>query len=482
MADQILTIKSNMRKLLKIGAADLKDNSYFFKNTEKLEESAFKPDPTGHSPGDVVSIHIPTEWSVQEDNFDITAGIQDAKERAVNATLDMSGTIAWDLDTKQLATDIDVKKEYERLLRPAILNLATNFEERSIRKATQSIGNWVGTPGSTIVDPDTVMAGGEVMDEYLAPLQNRNFLMDSGSMRSAVNANKNLFTFKRKEFDEAFIGNALGFDWYKNQLTYRHTNGNDVTGVQTDSAGIAEGDTQIPVEGLSGALLGGAVGGLGGYASGGGFNGTALGDVFGTTNQNAGYSPGEISSGPIGSTGNSGGLSGSGYGALTKYALPLSNVIGGLQQFGSQDDIQAELLKGYRNAEDTLKPYTTATWSPGDLTKDPGYQFQLDQGLQALDRSNASRGNYYSGAALKDAAGYAQGLADQTAQDAYSRWRNTQGLNYDAAKEVADTYTNMGAINGMAEAGRSSGLAQAMQGGVGLLLGYDENGKPVYQK
>jgi hypothetical protein len=251
MPDTISTIQSNTKKLLKIAASELMDKIHFFREAEKMEEEAFKPDANGYSPGQNVSVNIPTQWLVQEDNFDITSGIQDVKERTVTMPLDMSATVAFDLDTNQLARDIDVKKVYERLVQPAILDLAANVEGRFVKKATQYVGNLVGTPGSTIVDPDTVMAGGELMDEYLAPQSQRKFLMDSASMRSAVNANKNLFTFKREEYDDAFIGNALGFDWMKNQLIYRHTNGNDVTGVQVDDGAVAEGATTLHVEGLT---------------------------------------------------------------------------------------------------------------------------------------------------------------------------------------------------------------------------------------
>lgn len=253
MADTIQTIKSNTKKLLKMAAADLSDNIHAFRETEKLEESAFKPDATGHSPGDTVSVRIPTEWTVTEDNFDVTSAIQDAKEKSFNATLDTSATIAFDLDTNQLATDIDIGKVYERLVRPAVLDIASNIEMRFLKKMTQYTGNLVGTAGSTIVDPDTVMAAGEKLDEFLAPMRDRKFLLDSTAMRSAVNANKNLFTFKREEYDEAFIGNALGMDWYKNQLIYRHTNGNDVTGVavETSVAATSEGMTALGIDGLT---------------------------------------------------------------------------------------------------------------------------------------------------------------------------------------------------------------------------------------
>lgn len=253
MADTILTIKQNTKKLLKMAAADLADGSHFFQNTEKLEESAFKPDANGYNPGDNVSVRIPTEWSVVEDNFDITSSIADAKETSVSAALDMSATVPFDLDTAQLTTDIDVGAVYERFIRPAVLSLGTNMEMRFQRKAAQYTGNLVGTAGSTTVDPDTVMAAGEKLDEFLAPMTERSFLMDSAAMRSAVNTNKNLFTFKRKEYDDAYIGNALGMDWFKEQLIYRHTNGNDVTGVavEVSVAATSEGMTALGIDGLT---------------------------------------------------------------------------------------------------------------------------------------------------------------------------------------------------------------------------------------
>lgn len=253
MPDALKTVKENTKKLLKMGADELMDELHFFREVEKIEESAFKPDANGYSPGDTVSVKIPTHWVVQEDDFDITGTIQDAKERSVDMVLDMSGTVPFDLDTEQLATDIDIGKVYERLIQPAIYDLAANLESRFIKKAAQYTGNWVGTAGSTVVDPDTVMAGGEKLDEFLAPGKNRVFLMDSAAMRSAVNANKNLFTFTKEERNSASLGNAYDFEWLKNQLIYRHTNGNDVTGVavEADVVAIATGMTTLGVDGLT---------------------------------------------------------------------------------------------------------------------------------------------------------------------------------------------------------------------------------------
>lgn len=50
------------------------------------------------------------------------------------------------------------------------------------------------------------------------------------------------------------------------------------------------------------------------------------------------------------------------------------------------------------------------------LEQTPGYQFSLDQGLKSTQNSAAARGLGVSGAALKGAANYSTGLADQTIQ------------------------------------------------------------------
>lgn len=50
----------------------------------------------------------------------------------------------------------------------------------------------------------------------------------------------------------------------------------------------------------------------------------------------------------------------------------------------------------------------------GQFRTDPGYQFQLDQGIGAIDKSAAARGNLNSGATLKALQQYGQGMADQS--------------------------------------------------------------------
>ena len=76
-------------------------------------------------------------------------------------------------------------------------------------------------------------------------------------------------------------------------------------------------------------------------------------------------------------------------------------------------------------------------------TNNPAYQFQLKQGQQALDRSAAARGMGASGAQMKAAQQYGQGLASQEYDKQYGR----------ANSEFTDYYNRL--------AGLSQGVQQA---------------------
>lgn len=67
-------------------------------------------------------------------------------------------------------------------------------------------------------------------------------------------------------------------------------------------------------------------------------------------------------------------------------------------------------------------------FSMADFQADPGYQFRMQQGLQALQGSAAARGGLLSGAALKGIEQYGQGLASQEYGNAFNRFQE-QGSN-----------------------------------------------------
>jgi hypothetical protein len=69
-----------------------------------------------------------------------------------------------------------------------------------------------------------------------------------------------------------------------------------------------------------------------------------------------------------------------------------------------------------------FSPYAPVQFGEVDVTQDPGYQFRMEQGQQALERAQAGQpGGALSGRALKEAMRYNQGLASQEYGQAYGR-------------------------------------------------------------
>lgn len=98
------------------------------------------------------------------------------------------------------------------------------------------------------------------------------------------------------------------------------------------------------------------------------------------------------------------------------------------------------------------KPFDAAEFSKW---QDPGYQFQLQQGQQALQNSQAAQSGVLSGSALKDLIGFNQGMANNAYQNAFGRYMTQNEATY---KRLAD----MLGIGENAAAGAGNMGVQAM--------------------
>jgi len=77
------------------------------------------------------------------------------------------------------------------------------------------------------------------------------------------------------------------------------------------------------------------------------------------------------------------------------------------------------------------------SFTMNDYQQDPGYQFRLDEGNKAINAAQAARGNFYSGAALKEANKYNSNMASQEYGSAYDRWTNNQNNKFNKLQAVS---------------------------------------------
>jgi hypothetical protein len=264
--------------------------------------------------------------------------------------------------------------------------------------------------------------------------------------------------------------------------------------------------------GIKGALSGAAMGGLGGLLRGGG----GIGNILGNAGKTLTGTLTGLGKGVLGGTGAgtattaSGGLGGLvGGGGLSPLLNLGTSLYSGIAGNTANEKTERELLAAQEKARLALEPYQNTglqannqlssslangtlggTFDAGDFTADPGYQFRLSEGQKALDRQNAASGGLYSGQAMKAAADYGQGLADQTYNDAFSRWLQNQQQTYNvlsntatagqnAATGLGSIYNNIGNIQGGTTMGNQQNvnktLASILSGGGAFNTG-DENG------
>lgn len=97
-----------------------------------------------------------------------------------------------------------------------------------------------------------------------------------------------------------------------------------------------------------------------------------------------------------------------------------------------------------------------------DVTKDPGYEFRMSEGIKALDKSASARGRLLSGAHKKALTRYSQGLASQEYANAYARERDKLGRRFNILSGLSG--------GGQASAARQAGATSQLAGTSGNIL------------
>lgn len=157
----------------------------------------------------------------------------------------------------------------------------------------------------------------------------------------------------------------------------------------------------------------------------------------------------------------------------------------------SKNNLQPYVNAG-TGAETTLTnelPSLTApvVMNESALQQTPGYQFNLTQGLKAVQNSAAARGLGVSGAALKGGAAFATGLADSTYQNQFQNAVTNQTNAYNRLLGVVQTGANAGgALAGASNtasaietAGAGAVGGSVIAGGNAAAAGYNAAGSAV---
>jgi hypothetical protein len=116
-----------------------------------------------------------------------------------------------------------------------------------------------------------------------------------------------------------------------------------------------------------------------------------------------------------------------------------------------------------------------------DFETSPGYQFRMDEGMKALDRSAASRGLLRSGAQQKAINTFGQGIASEEYGNYMGNLLAVSGLGNQAASSANNTAGQLtqGAGNLIAQGGAARGSAYAA-GANALASGISRGGQNIF--
>lgn len=135
------------------------------------------------------------------------------------------------------------------------------------------------------------------------------------------------------------------------------------------------------------------------------------------------------------------------------------------------------------NTRAEAEAYAAANATPvteyGGYTKTPGYEFRLNEGLDAVQSSAAARGSLNSGATLRDLLKYGQDYATSEYGTYLNRLGGMTDMGAAAAGQTANAGSNFaaGASNalgqkGNAQAAGAIGMGNALNSGIGNVMGY----------
>lgn len=141
------------------------------------------------------------------------------------------------------------------------------------------------------------------------------------------------------------------------------------------------------------------------------------------------------------------------------------------------------LSQGIQPGGEFNQPFTAQT-----MMQDPGYQFRVQEGQRALERSQSARGGLLGGRAMREATRYGQEMASNEYANAFNRYQADlsnrfnrlaypTGLGQTSAMQMAGTATGTGAqVANLAQNYGTNAANLALAGGATRGSAYEQAG------
>ena len=249
MSNSILTIDMITRKALEI----LENNLVLTRNVNRQYDDSFAVE--GAKIGSTLRIRLPDRALVTDG---AALQVQDDNEQFTTLSVASQKHIGVNFTSAELTMQLD--DFAERVLKPRISQLASSIDA-DVANAYKTIGNTVGTPGTTPSTSLVLLQAQQKLNENAAVMSPRYATVNPAANAGLVEGMKGLFNPTdtiSKQFRNGMMGTGvLGFDEVNmSQSIKQHTTGTRIaTGNTTGAAVTTEGASTLTLTVGSGELI-----------------------------------------------------------------------------------------------------------------------------------------------------------------------------------------------------------------------------------
>jgi hypothetical protein len=247
MSNSILTIDMITRKSLEI----LENNLVITRNVNRQYDDSFAVE--GAKIGSTLRIRLPDRALVTDG---AALQVQDDNEQYTTLTVANQKHIGVNFTSAELTMQLD--DFAERVLKPRISQLASSIDA-DVANAYLSVGNTVGTPGTTPSTSLVLLQAQQKLNENAAVMSPRYATVNPAANAGLVEGMKGLFNPTdtiSKQFKNGMMGTGvLGFEEINMSQSIKQftTGSRTATGGTTSAAVTAQGATTIAITGAGNA-------------------------------------------------------------------------------------------------------------------------------------------------------------------------------------------------------------------------------------
>ena len=194
----------------------------FIKKLHRAHESEFTNSVNGYKIGDTISIRRPADFTVRSG---AVLSAQDVIEGKTTLVIDQQCGVDFQFTSTELT--LKIEDLAERVIKPAMSNIANYMANDLLTQMYRSTYNWVGTPGQVVNSFSDFGKGPERLDEMAVPMDSRCATLSPADHWGMLGTQTGLYIqgAANSAYRSRELGEIGGADTYMSQVVPTHTVG-----------------------------------------------------------------------------------------------------------------------------------------------------------------------------------------------------------------------------------------------------------------